>query len=435
MMSDTKCRLRTGLKQLLSWLTQEQTALRAHALLRIVFFAYCLLFPYGKAFQVCGGVIGLLLLLVYYAGAYRHSNLAHLPLKWVFMAFMLHPIIMTIFSHWPAYSFGYIKPTIHESLPLFFVGLECIRTRKDMRLMGLFLFLCVFVQGLDGIWQYVTGFDLVNGTPVTYDGRLTGSMNTYRVGNYMAIAMVPALLVFWMLPRKISEKWRAGFVAFASLPPLFLLIMSQTRSAMLGITGALYCYVAATMRLSWKVLVIPPLILAALVAFGPDRISLAKAMQDGRWELWEAAWKIFQEYPWFGAGASTFKPAFRELGVQFVINDNSIPHPHGIFVQFLADGGIVGFTLLAGVLVGIGFLWCGYRVWKGCHSTSAHETTYWRMTGLLWAGFAAYLGTGLFGHNFYRTWWLAMGLMMLGCTMGAIVSKKRGFDQEPDPNE
>ncbi|MFV0422069.1 O-antigen ligase family protein [Oleidesulfovibrio sp.] len=412
------------------WLVQERTSQQVLALLKIVFFAYCLLFPFGKAFQVGGGVLGLVLLIAYYAGGYAQSNLAYLPFKWVLGLFVLYPFIMTVFSQWPGHSFGYTRHILYESLPLLFVGLECIRSKKDMRIMGLFLLGCVFLQGLDGIWQFSTGFDLVNGTPVTYDGRLTGSMGTYRVGNYLAIVMLPALLAFWALPKGLPDKLRGALLALAMMPPLFLLVMSQTRSGMLGLAAGLYCYAAVTLRLSIKMLAAPVVLGAVLVIFGPERVSLSRFMQDGRWELWDAALQIFREYPWFGAGASTFRPAFKELGIEFVINDSGIPHPHGIFMQFLSDGGITGFVLLAGVLVGIGFLWCGIQVFKGIRRNSgANDVEHWRMTGLLWAGFVAYLGTGLFGHNFYRTWWLALGLMMLGCTLGAVVSQLRGRDE------
>lgn len=409
------------------WLVQEHTSQQALKLLKVVFFAYCLLSPFGKAFQVGGGVLGLLLLIVYYAGGYAKSNLAQLPFKWVLGLFAVYPFVMTIFSQWPGHSFGYTQHILHESLPLLFVGLECIRSKKDMRVMGICLLGCAFLQGLDGIWQFSTGFDLVKGTPITYDGRLTGSMGTYRVGNFLAIIMVPALLAFWTFPAKLPEKIRGALLGLVMVPPLFLLVMSQTRSGMLGLAAGLYCYVAIAFRVSTKVLVTPVILGALLVLFGPDRISLSRFMRDGRWELWDAALQIFREYPLFGAGPSTFRPAFKELGVEFVTNTSGVPHPHGIFLQFLSDGGIVGFMLLAGVLVGIGFVWCGLQVWKGVrHSAALADVEYWRMAGLLWAGFTAYLGTGLFGHNFYRTWWLALGVMMLGCTLGAIVSKRRG---------
>jgi O-antigen ligase len=425
----------SALRRLKVWLGQEKIVAQSYALLRVVFFAGCLLFPLGKAFQVGAGVAGLVLLAAYYTGGYARSNLARLPFRWIFAVFFLYPFAATIFSQWPGHSFGYTRHILHESLVFFFMGLECIRSSRDMRTAGVCLLLAVFGQGADGIWQFVTGYDLVKGTPVTVDGRLTGSMGTYRVGNYLAIAMVPALLTFWALPRSLSVRWRSLFVAAVSVPPFFVLVMSQTRSAMLGLVGALYCYAVLCLRVHRRLLMVPPVLLGILLLAGPDRIRLSTALRDGRWELWEAAWRIFREHMWFGTGASTFNPAFNSMGITLVINDNTIPHPHGIFVQFLSDGGIAGFLLLAGVLAGIGFIWCGIRVWKGVRAADVDEIRYWRMAGLLWAGFAAYLGTGVFGHNFYRTWWLAMGLMMFGCVMGAVVSAGRCTRGEAVPHE
>ncbi len=397
----------------------------SHTLLRGVFYAYCLLAPYGKVFQVGGGLLGLLLLITYYGMAYSESNLARLPFKKIFTAFFIYPFVATLFSQWPGYSFGYTQHLPHESLVLFFIGLESIRSRKDMALMGACLLLSICVQGLDGIWQYATGYDMVHGTPIADGGRLTGSMSTYRVGNYIAITIIPSLLAFWALPHNFSTTIRTAILALALAPPFFLLAMSQTRSGVLGLFAGLYLYAAIALRINSKVLLLPPLLFVALLIWGPQRFSLALALKDGRWELWQASWRIFLENPLFGTGPSTFMPAFNSLGITFATNASNIPHPHGIFVQFLSDGGITGVLLLAGVLVGIGFVWCGIQIYSNTQNPVTQDKSHWLMTGLLWAGFAAYLATGLFGHNFYRTWWLALGLMLLGCSMGAILNPEK----------
>lgn len=405
--------------------SQEKRAEYFLLLTRIAFFACWALFPFGKAFRVCGGIFCLIGLIGYYANGYQYSTLAKFRGRWAIAIFLLFIVANTLFSKWVGHSFGYLRPTLYESWPFLFAGLEVLRSKKDIvYLSGVFLF-AEFGEGLVGVWQYVTGFDPINGDPFM-GGRLTGSLGTYRVGNYVGIALLPACAVYFVLPQKWSPWVRRALLGMVLLPPLFLLVYSQTRSGMLGLMAGGYLLCVLYFRKQWKVLLGGPLAFLLLILFGPERISLANAMQDGRWELWSHAWEIFLHHPIFGAGASTFKPGFVELGLEMVKNSSRIPHPHCMYLQFLSDGGIVGFSIAVSFLSGT-WAWCGKKIYTGTASAILEERQYWWMTACVWAGYSSYLATGLFGHNFYRTWWLAMGMTLLGASLGACLAGIRKF--------
>ncbi|WBF66153.1 O-antigen ligase family protein [Desulfovibrio subterraneus] len=398
--------------------TPQQRGAFILALMRYVFLACWLLYPFGKAFQVAGGTICLILLPFYYLNDYAGSNLKKVPGKWLFGLFFLFIFLNTALSGWPAHSFSYLRPTLIESWPMLFAGLEVIRSRKDMLLLGLAFFGAAFGEGLTGIWQYVTGFDLITGDPLM-TGRLTGSFGSYRVGNYIAIAILPACLAYYAMPSRWSAFRRLGLVALGLTPPLFLLVGAQARTGMLGLAAGAILVLAIIQYRRWYIIPTGVMLITLGLVFGPSRIALKTAMRDARWELWRAAIEIFKHHPFWGAGASTFKPAYMELGIEFTRNSERIPHPHGAFVQLLADGGIAGFAVVCSFLLGY-WGWCALQTIKGLQQGHCRQT--WYAAAFIWGGYSCYLGTAVFGHNFYRTWWLAMGMALLGTSIGACLT-------------
>lgn len=398
--------------------TPQQRGAFILALMRYAFLACWLLYPFGKAFQVAGGTICLILLPFYYLNDYAGSNLKKVPGKWLFALFFLFIFLNTALSGWPSHSFSYLRPTLNESWPMLFAGLEVIRSRKDMLLLGLAFFGAAFGEGLTGIWQYVTGFDPITGDPLM-TGRLTGSFGSYRVGNYIAIAILPACLAYYAMPSHWSAFRRQGLIALGLIPPLFLLVGAQARTGILGLAAGAVLIMTIRQYRRWYILPAGIILVVLAILFGPSRISLETAMRDARWELWGTAIEIFKQNPIWGAGASTFKPAYIEMGIELVRNSNQIPHPHGAFIQLLADGGITGFAIACSFLLGY-WGWCALRIIKGlmrCRSTQE-----WYYAAFIWGGYSCYLGTAVFGHNFYRTWWLAMGMALLGTSIGACLT-------------
>ena len=81
----------------------------------------------------------------------------------------------------------------------------------------------------------------------------------------------------------------------------------------------------------------------------------------------------------------------------------------------------------------LGFLWWGYkrirpRLTAECAGKSPN--LYWRLTAWFWIGFAGWLVNGIFGHDFYRIWWLGLAMSHLGVMIGAVVN---GLAQSSDP--
>lgn len=389
-----------------------------------VFVVSLALFPFGHSFREAGPILCGVLLACYYRYGYADSNLARFGGKWLFALFYVFVAGNVLWSIDMPHSWDYVRPNLWQGFLLPFIGMEVVRSVRDLRRVVVACCLAVFFQGLDGVWQFFAGVDLIKGDPIM-SGRLTGSMSTYRVGNYMGIALLPAC-GFWALLAAPRSAWgRAGLTALVLAPALFLWVFAKTRSGWLAFSGGLFLlWVAVLGRFAWYKVLIPAAGAVALVLFGPQRASLETAMQDGRVEIWRIAWKIFESHPFIGAGASTFGPGRDALGLELVRNPHDIPHPHNIYLQFLSDGGVLG--LLIGCAFLFGLAWWAWRtIRRGIWDGRQGQRVFWTLAAFVWAGYMGYLITGMTGHNFYRSWWLAQGMGLLGVTLGACVAGRR----------
>lgn len=175
-------------------------------------------FPIGYgAREVLPGLAGICMCF-YYKYNWENSTLKRLTVKNYFYFALAMILIGVIFSHNIWESFLHASMGINKAYVLPFVGMECVRNEKKLRSLVVACVIACFWQGIDGIWQEITGKDFIMGYTKN-TGRLTGSLGDYTVGNYIALAMIPAFS-FWFL---LKEKYSLLKCCFFSLLLLFLL--------------------------------------------------------------------------------------------------------------------------------------------------------------------------------------------------------------------
>ena len=59
-----------------------------------------------------------------------------------------------------------MSPNFFRGYLLPLIGLECIRSEKDIRTLVVWGTVGAVLQGLDGVWQAWTGVDFVKGFPL-----------------------------------------------------------------------------------------------------------------------------------------------------------------------------------------------------------------------------------------------------------------------------
>ena len=381
------------------------------------------LFPLGRAVQTLGPVLCGVVLVILYIRDWKRCALRRLPVRWLFGLFVLALLVQVAGSHWVPLSWQTVSPNLYRGYVLVFAALEAVSSERDLKWLVAAFVVVSIVAGLDGIWQYATGVSLIRGEPIHRAGtefaRLTGSLGGPRAGDFMALLLLPASAAWYLLPARLG-RWRAPALLALLTPGLFLCIGAQARSGYLALFFGIYVVLFFILRKpDWRAM-LPLAGFIALILYGPARVSIETAAQDGRIPIWTAAWKTFLASPWFGFGAGTFTPAHTlSQGYLFLENGGDVQHPHNAYLQWLTEGGVFSFACFA-IFFGGMLFWTLWRVYKGVQEEQRHDATgsLWRQTAFFWAGFLGYLVINMAGHSFYRTWLVTLGMTLLGIVLG-----------------
>ena len=202
----------------------------------------------------------------------------------------------------------------------------------------------------------------------------SGTLQLYSVGhvNHTAIyiAIMLGLCASWIFAR--WRAWRPRYRAFAlAIGVLVLVALMKTASrGAIGVGLAMLMVIGAAWWPRWR-LALPAsavavcLTLAASIEFKVEVVQKQEqqvaagnvlSYRDGIWNMALVTW---QRYPWFGVGMDNYSRINHELVRQW--HDElgkpyeksrfiQFPHAHNLYVNTLAERGIVGFGILAAVL-------------------------------------------------------------------------------------
>jgi len=392
--------------------TKENLSHKSFQLLRFFFMAYILLLPIGRAPRELATAGCIISLIVYYATSYRQSNLFRYKLKYILFLFCAYIIANSLFL---TINIDLSAKTsisgVFKGIIFLLAGMEFVRQISDIKKLVIVYAITAFYEGLDGIYQFIYGHDFIRST-AAWGERLTGSLITPRVGNLMSLLAPIALGIYFITKKHVSFFKNTIIFAILIFPSIFLLYGSKTRSGWAGFIFSIIALLYITNTVKLKKIIIISVIFFAAVTSLPGRANLETIMSDARFELWETSFNVFKQFPLTGSGFNTFEDAYDKMGI---IHEKSVnmPHPHNVYMQFLAEGGIVGFGLLLAFFFG-NLIWTGRQI-KALLQSDCHNFIY---IAFFWASYAGYLATAITGHSFFRLWWLGMGMGVLGVTLG-----------------
>jgi O-antigen ligase len=249
---------------------------------------------------------------------------------------------------------------------LFFAVLDLGRTHAQLTVVAVGAVTGLLLASLQGIEQHligqhgVAGF-VVNGRYVARSQGSFGHPNDY--GGYLAFLM--PLAAAMLLTRAFSARVRwLGAVALAAAVPALAFSYARGAIAALVIGSVLWL---AVLRPRYA---LGAAILAVLAAvfFAPpalrERFNTQAASSDVpvRTDIWGAAIDVYTAHPLLGVGLDNFSTAYAQLpstlanaSQRRLLNQSGLlvpPHAQNLYLNVLAEEGIVGIAALAVVLLG-----------------------------------------------------------------------------------
>ncbi len=390
------------------------------------FVLYLVTFSIAPFFRDFFAVLCLLCLIPYYALDYKQSTLSLFDGKKYFISYYIFLLLGIVFSQDILKSLTVVSLHSFTSLVLPFVAMESVRSLREVRFVVYALLLALIFQGFNGIYQYITGYDFIHATAII-SGRLTGSFGDYRVGNYIALTLIPAFSMYFILRTKF-KLWALPMTLLLFTPSIFLLFFSYTRNAYITLIAAAMFWAVLMRIIPWKLCAVSIVGLLGLLQLTSLRLSWDVIQNDGRWSLWYLACEVFKEFPVLGAGIGQYNSAFRALGLAPANDAITISHPHNIYLQFLCENGIIGLLFILFFLGGM--LWWGYSNLRMLYTeyvlgSDNGKRLFWRISALFWCGWGAFLVSGIVGHNFFQRWWQALVMAYLGVMIGIIMQARR----------
>lgn len=227
------------------------------------------------------------------------------------------------------------------------------------------LFLLRRVQAAWMALALVVGLALHLGYGVLQFSQLEGASG--RVGglspqpNFFGHGAVMAAAVAWLVGGS-----RVGAVALALAAGAVWL--SGSRTAFLALLLLVGGWVWNLRRGRW-VVVLGLLLLGAGLMDQPEQLGRlatlfdTKGMPEDRLQVWQVAWRAFQEHPWGGVGWGQF-PLYYGLNLPTQPLELAAQHGHNLFLHLLAEGGVLALLAFLSLWGGVLLIVLRARMWR-----------------------------------------------------------------------
>lgn len=248
---------------------------------------------------------------------------------------------------------AFLNYDVYRMMP-FVAVLFCIRSRKQICILTMLLFLSVFINDCIGIYQ---GVKALPGLP-----RSSGALFYMHQASLLAV-MVPVSAFFAFFLK--NNLYRLGAGACFVISEIALLF-NGTRGAWVAV-GVTLLVIALMMVRNKFFLVAGILVVTLVLPFGMMRIApgfSARVMSISNMEeqshaerllLWQSALQMVEDHPATGVGLAQFKQNYQQHYISPLAKEPELGHAHNNILHFFAECGILGggmFLLLWGYLLG-----------------------------------------------------------------------------------
>ena len=176
-----------------------------------------------------------------------------------------------------------------------------------------------------------------------YNNIQTRAEATFFNANYYGLYCLFVIAIILYLHRKVQVKRVQGIYMGVLVLNLIAIILTGSRwlwPSVIFVIGVFYLM----LNLRWLKYILGGVVAVIVTIIVKPNIlprvdSLAYAFKD-RWTLWSGGWGLFTWRPFFGTGAMTYMTYY------YLFTDNGNMHSHNLFIDVLANYGIIGAVIL-----------------------------------------------------------------------------------------
>lgn len=276
----------------------------------------------------------------------------------ILLGFSLPFLCCAVLSKNPTTSFLYGIPLVPAFLIYYLISI--CRYRRDVDVIILSLMILV---GYQLMLMTIQIFSDTAG--LSEPALLVSGSSTLLILVPNDIILVALLAPFILM---LSDNAKSAIVKVTTIFILLLflafIVVLQSRTALLVlvVSAAAYLFFNSK-RMPWGFLIASIMCVVLIDAFSQfSFLNKIVSLNDSRLPLWDAAWLMFLDKPITGFGPHTFgefyTSYFTDVGYHesIIVDDRYTPWPHNLYLELLAEHGLVGFTasfagfLFAGVL-------------------------------------------------------------------------------------
>ena len=225
--------------------------------------------------------------------------------------------------------------------------------KKGMRWMVLLL--CLIGLGLVAVapaavsWPVAKLAFLKFNPLAKFPLRMADTIHPNVLGGYLAFFIPIPLAVVGLGWRKLPW-WESIFYLASALLMGAMLLLTQSRGALLALGLGLLFMVVLLWRWGWILIALVGALMAGMVLrlgvfqFGQAVINAGGGLSSlqGRVEIWQKALWLIQSYPFSGSGMGLYGKLVDTFLPLLGSEAGSAPHAHNIFLQVAVDLGVPG---------------------------------------------------------------------------------------------
>jgi O-antigen ligase len=347
--------------------------------------------------------------------------------------------IMLLVSLWATFSIEYSLPKISGLVYALAVFFATVRYSLKSVYSVLLFFLCCGLA-VSGLGLLATDWhakipvltELIERLPrvITSLPAAEAGIHPNELGGILLLFALPCTWIAWRGTRKGFSGQKKLILLMWAVALWFsgLLLLTQSRSALLGYASAMAFFLFVSGRWGRVTLLISA---AALVVFilvvGPEKILyfpglkisdsavLGPVSLSNRLEIWSRAIYALQDFAFTGMGLGTFRLIGPSLFPFFIIEDTiDIAHAHNLFFQSGLDFGILG-------IISISSIWG--MIFPLTYRSAKMEKQFLILRSLSVRDIAIGFGGGLMGHLVFSS----VDAIALGARPGFLIWMSMGL--------